>query len=314
MNQMDALQKQRQLIRDFFQAEQGRKEKEEEIELRKMEDEQSAQQAFLQSQADAKSKLQREIEAIERKKIYRRRLIFTVSGMAIVALLAISIGLYGEHSKAQLYNSAKASLEGGNWLQAQDQLLALLKRDSNYRDAPTLLRDTQTLLSESYYRLGSAAVKDGKWEEALDQLKQLNPSYRDTTALLCEAYYRLGAEAIKKKNWKEARKALDSLQRLNPSYRDAALLRKTIYRLEDNFIDNRNQWPEKVDDEVMLKIKNYYIIQNKVARREPEAYRVVWKTIDISKNENYRIESTMMKMDGANSGFGLVWGLRDVST
>ncbi len=66
MNQMD-LSKQRQLIRDFFQAEQGRKEMEEEIELRKMEEESSALQTLNQAKAQAASRKTSAIQALEKK-------------------------------------------------------------------------------------------------------------------------------------------------------------------------------------------------------------------------------------------------------
>jgi len=298
----------------------------------------------------AASLLDQELQNLIRwreKREFLRNAILAVSGVAILIALVMGIIFYDNHSKAQLYNSAKVLLEDGKWQQAQNQFQELLNKDSNYRDAQTLLyesyyrlssaaikagnleeardeleslrrlnpsyRDTTALLCEVYYRLGAAAVKSGNWTEvrkALESLQRLNPSYRDATALLCEAYYRLGATALKDKKWAEARNALELLQGLNPSYRDgAALLRKTFYRLEDDFIDNRNRWDEKADDKVMLKIQNgRYIIQNKMSSNGWLAYH----SIDMSQNEDFHIESKMKKVVGRDDrGYGLVWGLTD---
>jgi hypothetical protein len=177
----------------------------------------------------ASSRLDQEVQNLikwRKKRKFRRNLIFAVSGVAILVLVIAIIAFYDNHTKAQLYNSAKVLLESKQPDAAQIQLQKLLKKDPNYRDA-------------------------------------------------------------------------------------TALLRKTYYRLEDHFIDNKNKWDEYDTDKVTKKIQNgKYTFQNKMTSSDS----LEWISVDMSQNEDFQIESSIAKGDGTdNYGYGLVWGLTDVN-
>ena len=79
---------------------------------------------------------------------------------------------------------------------------------------------------------------------------------------------------------------------------------------EDNFFDNKNNWPVKNTDEVFLYVdKGSYTIEHK---RNEEAW-MIWKTVDLDQNSNFRIDVKLRHVGGINNkGFGVVWGMKDV--
>jgi hypothetical protein len=77
---------------------------------------------------------------------------------------------------------------------------------------------------------------------------------------------------------------------------------ETIF--EDNFVDNRNDWPESED--YVLKVgKGKYRFEHK---RDSGSW-FSWKSIKINQNYNFEIECTIKKISGDNDGvYELLWG------
>ncbi|MBC8527787.1 MAG: hypothetical protein H8D22_13205 [Candidatus Cloacimonetes bacterium] len=79
---------------------------------------------------------------------------------------------------------------------------------------------------------------------------------------------------------------------------------------EEYFEDNRNEWVETEDENMMTKIQNgKFIFEHK---REESSY-YTWNFIDIDQDKDFIIETTMKHLNGLdNFGYGLVWGLKDI--
>jgi tetratricopeptide (TPR) repeat protein len=135
---------------------------------------------------DAIAELQRWREAQARR--HRRLAIATAVAVVILMVICGATANFLDWTwrTAQLYRSAVASLEAGQWEQARADLQQLLAIDSNYKDAQTLLR-------ESYYQPAIAALEAGQWDKAqadLQQLVSIDNNYKDAQTLLRESYYR----------------------------------------------------------------------------------------------------------------------------
>jgi len=79
---------------------------------------------------------------------------------------------------------------------------------------------------------------------------------------------------------------------------------------EDDFTDNRNDWYQVDSEDCTIKVENgKYVFDHK---RE-EGYWLTWKNTQIDQHKDFRIETTVDKVDGANNyAYGIVWGLKDV--
>lgn len=169
----------------------------------------------------------------------RRRLLTALTAVAlfiaVVALLVLTVvGFLGyqrsqmAQQKERLYRSAVTALEAGQWEKARADLQQLASRDSNYKDAQTLLR-------ESYYRSASAALEAKQWEKAraeLQTLASIDSNYKDSKILLCESYYQPAVAAIQAGNWQEALVKLQELSKLDSNYKDVQLLLQGVYDSE----------------------------------------------------------------------------------
>ena len=225
------------------------------------------------------SKLIQEVQDLSRWRTHRRRLTFAVIGVtSIIALIAVTSMMLiwqDRRTKIQLYDSAKASLGVGDWEQARSQLNSLLNKDRNYRDA-------KTLLYESYYLPGAAAVKDERLEEARKELTALEEELEDEYSYLHEYQH--------------------------PTYHDTtALLRRTYYRLDEDFMDNTNKWLEYDTQKAIKRIQGgKYTFENKTIL--PFALEAT--PIALNETEDFKIESEMKKVGGIDNGrYGLFWSI-----
>jgi hypothetical protein len=80
---------------------------------------------------------------------------------------------------------------------------------------------------------------------------------------------------------------------------------------EDDFTDNSNEWYLTDTEECTIAIENgTYVFEHK---REEGAW-LSWQAVDIDQQGDFAITVTINKVSGVdNYGYGLVWGLEDVS-
>ena len=202
--------------------------------------------------------IQDSIEALQRWRdaaASRRRLLTAFAVVAILILAAAGFLGYRLWQSEQLYQSAVAALEAGQWDTAQAKLQQLVSVDSNYKDVQTLLR-------ESYYRSAVAALEAGQWataQTALQQLVSMDSSYKDAQTLLPESYYRSAVAALEAGQCDEARAELEQLLDVDDNYSDAQmLLCESYYRPALAYLEAEEWEKAKAELEVVFELDPTY--------------------------------------------------------
>jgi tetratricopeptide (TPR) repeat protein len=172
---------------------------------------------------EAPTSIQAGIEELQRwrEAAASRRLLAVFAIFAIIALLILAAVVLLQYRARQmnlnqLYWSAVAALDGGQWDTAQAEFQQLISMDSNYKDA-------QTLLCESYYRPALAYLKVKEWGKARGELQvlvKLDANYRDVQALLKETYYGAGVDYLNAGDMVKAKIELLELLREYGNYRN----------------------------------------------------------------------------------------------
>ena len=141
-----------------------------------------------------------------------------------------------EAELAARYDGAAKLIEESKWQEAIEQLEALLKIDSGYRDVRARLASAKNMLQATdLYMQANEAIAAKKWGEAvrvLESLLTLVPNYQDAAAKLAETkrwaqlpdLYRRALKALDVKQWQDAQTLLEQIQNVDASYRESKSL------------------------------------------------------------------------------------------
>ncbi|MBI3739512.1 MAG: hypothetical protein HY258_10745, partial [Chloroflexi bacterium] len=184
-----------------------------------------------------------------------RRLGVAFACVALLSLGVTSYVVYQAWHKEQLYQSAVAAINAGQWEKTRTDLQQLAGFDINYRDAPTLLR-------ESYYQPAVALLQAENWESArseFQKLLSLDKDYKDAQVLLRESCYRSAVAFLQAENWEPAQAAFQNLLSLDKNDKDAqTLLRESYYRSAVAFLQAENWESARSEFQKLLSLdKNY---------------------------------------------------------
>ena len=142
--------------------------------------------------------------------------------------------------------------------------------------------------------------REGYWEFFINDVRvrtmQPQPFAGDRFAFFVNANMHVAVSTFKVYNW--------TLAKGVPQYEKEAVV---DVKLHDNFIDNKNQWPDKSDAIVNILINNYYVLENKNDRTF-----TAWSFADMSHFSDCLIEMEVEHERGTNEyGYGLAATLFD---
>ena len=81
---------------------------------------------------------------------------------------------------------------------------------------------------------------------------------------------------------------------------------------EENFIDNRNEWPVQDDERKKLSLgTNHYIDYYIVNRHDEVGHSIIWKGLNIDPVSPIQVTTTIRRRSGGNHGYGIIWQGKD---
>jgi len=130
------------------------------------------------------------------------------------------------------YRQGLEQLEKGEWQQAIDSFLAVLRLDVDYKAAVAMLKEAQKEEKlENLYKKGETYLQQEAWRSAIETFKEvqgINAGYRDIKKKLREAeekerlrnLYEQGQEHLANEEWQKAIDSFKKVQRQDPNYPD----------------------------------------------------------------------------------------------